>query len=297
MQPINQFLIFEFGAKVRAVSTLPESITLNLVIGPMIALQTALRLLVNGDPVRLDYSMASIKDALSSVEALMQLEYYGQDGKFDINKDWTQQLSPWAIGSVKSSLVRLEHNLAAEFEKTATYLVAKTTSFDTATLIETATDTLTPEVKGELSEMAVFDYTQAGRCLGFGLYTAAGFHVARATEAVMLSYCEVFLGKFDDDAKHTWGQLLHALEKCKKDPCPDKSTLAILEQIKNVDRNELMHPRKRLDLTEATRLFYLATSSIIAMAMEMRAKRGKAQQGQLFDAKTPLLEKPAEAAE
>ena len=113
----------------------------------------------------------------------------------------------------------------------------------------------------------------------------------------MLSYCEVFLGKLDENEKQTWGQLLNALEKCKNEPRPDKSTIAILEQIKKVDRNELMHPRKRLDLTEATRLFYLATGSIIAMAMEMRAKRGKAEQGQLFQVDTPLLQKPAEAAE
>lgn len=184
--------------------------------------------------------------------------------------------------------------LAAEFEKTATYLVEKTTSFDTSTLVENATLTLTKEVRDQLSPTAIEDYNAAGRCLAFGLHTASGFHVARATEAVMHLYCDAFLGQMRDEEKHTWGQLLNALTKCKGEIKPDKSTIAILEQIKNVDRNDLMHPRKTLDLTEATRLFHLATGAIIAMAMEIRDKNGLAGQGQLFSAEKPALPAPSE---
>jgi hypothetical protein len=273
--------MYDLGAKVRAVTLLPDDPTLVQAAGVLFSLRSVLDDLSHGRPLLLEYSMSGIRDTLSSLREVIASEYHDKEGKFDFQKDWSIKMSPWVLGGIKSNLVRLEHLLAAEFERTATYLVAKTTSFDTAALIEKAVETLTPEVRAELSEMAVFDYTAAGRCLGFGLYTAAGFHVARATEAVMLSYCQLFLNTKPEEW-HTWGQMLKALSECGKDPKPDASTLTILEQIKNVDRNDLMHPRKTLDLTEAVRLFHLATGVIIAMAMEMRAKSGKASQSALF---------------
>jgi hypothetical protein len=284
VQPVNQFLIFDLGAKVRAVTSLADDPTLSQAAGPLFALHKALSDLSEGKPFLLDYSTGGIKDAVASVRSVISSEYEDKEGKLDFAKDWNTKMYPWGLAGVRANLTRLEHLLAAEFEKTATYLVAKTTSFDTAILIETAVETLTSDVRAELSEMAIFDYNSAGRCLGFGLFTAAGFHVARATEAVMLSYCELFLGQ-PEEVHHTWGQMLSALEKCKTERKPDKSTLAILEQIKNVDRNDLMHPRKTLDLTEATRLFHLATAAIIAMTMEMRLKSGKGKQGELFSSK------------
>lgn len=282
MQKINQFLIFEFGAKVRAVMSLPDKCTLTQLSAVLFPLNGTISELVNGRPIRLDYSMKNIFELHNSIAMIIKHDFSDKDGNFDFDKDWSQQASPWLISSVKETLAKLEHTLAAEFDKTATYLVAKTTSFDTETLIERATETFTEEVRSQLSETARLDFTEAGKCLGFGLYTAAGFHIARATEAVMNTYCDTFGVKVTN--KETWGVLLKGLSECTAEAKPDKNTIKLLEQIKNVDRNDLMHPRKTLDLTEATRLFHLATSAIIAMAMEIRAKSGEAAQGKLFDA-------------
>jgi hypothetical protein len=251
-----------------------------------------------GRPIKLDYSMANIGEVHGAIASIIKHDYSDKDGNFDFDKDWSQPVSAWLFPSLKESLAKLEHTLAAEFDKTPTYLVAKTTSFETSTLIERATETFTEDVRSQLSDTAKLDFTEAGKCLGFGLYTAAGFHIARATEAVMNDYCTTFGVKVTN--KETWGSLLKGLTNCALEIKPDKSTIALLEQIKNVDRNDLMHPRKTLDLTEATRLFHLATSAIIAMTMEIRAKMGDASQGKLPLEQTGVVALPApnvEAAE
>lgn len=294
MQKINQFLIYEFGAKVRAFMALPENPNLYQLSSAMYPLKPVLAGLADGKPIRLEYSMGNLREALKTLEQIEHIDFLDSDGKFEFGKDWNQQATSWLIGSAKADLARLEHTLAAEFERTATYLVAKTTSFDTETLIDHAADTLTEEVRLVLNESALRDYAAAGRCLGFGLFTASGFHAARATESVMPAYCDVFKGCVGETEKHTWGQMLNALSRFKGEPKPDKSTIAILEQIKNVDRNDLMHPRKTLDLTEAIRLFHLATGVIIAMAMEIHSKGEAVAQGQLFDATGPARVKSIE---
>lgn len=258
---------------------MPENATLTQIASPLFALQRTLRTLLEGDPVRLSYSQTNIRAALTQIDLLERIEFLDKDGKVDFDKDWSKPIGGYFLGEVKEALVKLEHTLAAEFEKTATYLVSKTTSFDTDTLIERATETFTEEIREHLSDMAAFDFTAAGKCLGFGLYTAAGFHLARATEAVMEDYCETF--EITITKKQTWGALLKALTECKAAVKPDKSTIAILEQIKAVDRNELMHPRKTLSLTDVTRLFHLATGAIIAMIVEIREKSDQAAQKQL----------------
>jgi hypothetical protein len=298
VQKINQFLIFEFGSKVRAILSMPEKCSLTQLSGPLFSLNGVITDLVAGDPIRLDYSMGNIVEVHNSIRSIIKHDYSDKNGDFDFDKDWSQPVSAWLFPSLKEALAKLEHTLAAEFDKTPTYLVAKTTSFDTATLIERATETFTEEVRSQLSDTAKLDFTEAGKCLGFGLYTAAGFHIARATEAVMNDYCSTFDVKVTN--KETWGVLLKGLTNCALEVKPDKSTIVLLEQIKNVDRNDLMHPRKTLDLTEATRLFHLATSAIIAMTMEIRAKTGEASQGKLPLDQTAIVALPSpkvEAAE
>lgn len=54
VQPINQFLIFEFGAKVRAVSLLPDEPTLGQAAGALFPLQSTLEALSQGKPIMLD---------------------------------------------------------------------------------------------------------------------------------------------------------------------------------------------------------------------------------------------------
>src|SRR5437764_307200 len=61
VQPINQFLIFELGAKVRAVTVLPEQPTLSQAAGPLFSLQTTLSELLGGKPIQLDFSLGAVR--------------------------------------------------------------------------------------------------------------------------------------------------------------------------------------------------------------------------------------------
>ncbi|MDB5409390.1 MAG: hypothetical protein JWL84_4302 [Rhodospirillales bacterium] len=52
---------------------------------------------------------------------------------------------------------------------------------------------------------------------------------------------------------------------------PQKKTLRCLREIKDLDRNRLMHPRETLDEEEAEIFFNLATSAIMGMTRDMAA--------------------------
>ena len=93
----------------------------------------------------------------------------------------------------------------------------------------------------------------------------------RSVEAVLISYHGMFLG---DDAKErkTWQGYLDDLEKIKKGEKPDPKTIRTLQQLKDLDRNPIMHPRETRNAIEAQSLFEIAFTAIVAMVQETQEK-------------------------
>jgi hypothetical protein len=110
------------------------------------------------------------------------------------------------------------------------------------------------------------DFNEAGKCLAFEMPTAAGFHAARAVEAILKSYYEAFCGPRPE--RLMMAKAIEALE-AKADPegplTPSKKVLRTLREIKDLDRNPLAHPEATLDMIEAKALFDLAGIAIVCM--------------------------------
>jgi hypothetical protein len=88
-----------------------------------------------------------------------------------------------------------------------------------------------------------------------------------------------FTGK-DPSTKKTWGEYVGDLQKLADDGAslavvPEKKTIRTLDQIRDLDRNPLMHPRDVLSPSDAMVLFNLATSAIMAMAGELVKSEGQ----------------------
>ena len=160
--------------------------------------------------------------------------------------------------------------LIAELQTLAAYHVTEKSIYSTAALIERAENVLPKYIRDELSPETREDINQAGRCLAFDLPTASGFHTWRAVETVLVSYSQDFGAT---PKRRDWGSYIAALKAVNADP----KTLAILDQIRDLHRNPTMHPEVVLSIDEATGLFGIAPSAIVAMVTDILRHRGSTQ--------------------
>lgn len=168
---------------------------------------------------------------------------------------------------LQNSLQQFETVLFAEMNIGNAFLVTKKRGFDSSDLINQAEVLFPSELLQKVPE-AQPDIRQMGRGIAFELGTAAGFHIMRATELVLRHYWDAVTNKQDRPAKFNIGDYLRELDKL---PAGEEKTRATLRQIKDLHRNELMHPEVSLSLDEALALLGIAQSAIIAMLREIPA--------------------------
>ena len=176
----------------------------------------------------------------------------------------------------KQALANFEMIFAEEMREAATYRVPNRGIFDTRKLVDDADCTFPAEVLSAVPQKTKDEWRAAGRCLAFGMFTACGFHVARAVEGTLEAYFSAFNGGPDNRLKN-WGQYLDRLENCAGPVLPNPKTLGELKQLKDDWRNPLMHPRVVLEEADARTVFNNGETLVIMMAQEVAAIEGANQ--------------------
>lgn len=227
----------------------------------------ALKELISGDPMEVKFCLQSAKSLSSSAGRFFDKYVFDENRKFKFPKGTDVVIEEYELSMIMRAAATFETNFAAEMREAATYYVPRIGIYETTALIDDATRHLPEEVQGHLRKEAKMDFQEAGKCFGFGLYTACGFHLMRTVEACLHDYHALFLGSEAKDRK-TMGDYIGDLKKKAKSP-PAQKTLRILEQIKDLDRNPLMHPRAYYTQTDAWNLFQLVSSGIATMLGEI----------------------------
>lgn len=160
--------------------------------------------------------------------------------------------------------------LTAELQILDTYHPLQKGIYSTRDLIAQAECTLPEAIRKRLTTDVVEEIRQSGRCLAFDNATASGFHIMRATEALMHQYYLTVCKPKPPpkDRLDNWGEYLTALRACTNPHAHEVA--ALLQQIKNQHRNPIMHPEVVLTVEEAFTLFEVAQAAIIAMASKLR---------------------------
>jgi hypothetical protein len=143
--------------------------------------------------------------------------------------------------------------------------VSRKAGYDTAVLIGNAEQCF-PSDLGSKVPLAIPDIREAGKCLAFELSTAAGLHVMRALETVLASYWSAVSGGKPQPRPRTIGSYLKQMDKLAIGNAKAK---AALQQIKDLHRNPLMHPRESLSLDGAVQLFGIVQSAVGAMLKDI----------------------------
>jgi hypothetical protein len=171
----------------------------------------------------------------------------------------------WQLTQLQTKTGEFELVLMSELGTMATYHATQKGIYATPDLIDRAENLFPGSVLQKLSDEVRREVRESGRCLAFDNATASGFHAMRATESVMHDYylavCKptpVPKRKLD-----SWGAYIAVLHKVEDEDV--KRAVAILQQLKDHDRNVIVHPEVVLTPDDAFKLFEIAQGAILAM--------------------------------
>ncbi|MFH1382358.1 MAG: hypothetical protein ABIH70_05630 [Chloroflexota bacterium] len=259
MQRINGYSFYQLGNYLRPLENVRAGVTLRQVATEVWVARLWLDWFLSGSIVPVSFSIASGLALSNSLKRLVP-ETVQELPQEKLNA----KINQTDAYSISNSLRAFQTVLNTELARSDTYYISRQGIYSTPDLIEHAEDALPPDVTEVLPDAVKLDIQQAGRCLAFGLSTAAGFHIMRAVEGVMLDYCVTFIGQ--KPKRKDWGSCIEELKKTDA----DKKVLAVLDQLRSLHRNPTMHPDEVLSNNQALTLFGIAQSAIIAMIEDQK---------------------------
>jgi hypothetical protein len=149
-----------------------------------VARDALLPYLGDNPPIQLTVSLGAAKEFLESIETLLS-ELKNPFAGLGSPPDEPTTVEGWRFYDLRMARQRFEAVLHAECESRPAFIPPKRGIYDTEELVNTAENAISPALRPMLSEKAAVELGSAGRCLAFGLFTAAGFHMCRAVEAVL----------------------------------------------------------------------------------------------------------------
>lgn len=182
--------------------------------------------------------------ATAATELLKELDYIAPD--IHQNVDWEEQIYAWRFNKLQNLFTRFEAVLTAELQGTALYFVANKGGYDTLALTDYGEALFPLDLQSKTPE-AVSDVKAGARCIAFELFTAAAFHFHRANEAVLRRYFDEVAGAGKRPKTNNMGDYL---KKLRELGLGDPKVIAVLQSIKDLHRNPIMHPEEQITTAE-----------------------------------------------
>lgn len=220
-----------------------------------------------------------------SINAALE-ECQEKDGQNSLFSSFKSKVYTYNLRAITRELETFEHVFAAECLDTPSYVVEKIGIFNTKDLVENTVKQIPQELLLLMTESVRTDFENAGRCLAFKLNNASAFHSLRAVEGVLHDYVAHYVGEKITSECKSWAHYVSKLNECQKDKSllrhPSKKVIRNIDQMRDLDRNPIMHPRDNLTSSEAFILFQNATVAIISMISDINET--SPQQGDLLEA-------------
>jgi hypothetical protein len=212
-------------------------------------------------------SKSALKDSRASAETFLgTVQTLITAMQHDLERTITQA----EVSALIFNREELEKNFEREYRNLYVFTVTPKALNDTRLLIEKAEHKFGDRTRSVFSDQVVYDLRQSGRCLAFEVPTAMAFHVMRATESLIKKYYEILAGSPWSLAQRDWGKYISELEKLKD---VSRVITGRLREIKDLNRNPLIHPEEIVPLEEAPILFDLCNGVIYYMAEEIRKRQ------------------------
>jgi hypothetical protein len=166
---------------------------------------------------------------------------------------------------VREACNRLDATLDAELKLRSAYIVTPK-RFQLEHLLRSPSSLFAEGVFENLPIICQFDFTEACRCIAFGLPTAAAFHIMRGVEGTLRHYyCSIV--KRNRVKRMLWFDIIDHLRK--RHDVPPKALLDNLDNIRVNFRNPTQHPDARYDVDEAQDLLSLSLDVVNRMSRDI----------------------------
>jgi hypothetical protein len=244
MKRINVGFFYTLANAIRPLTHLPEGVSyLNTMVAAVLA-RRELDAIVEGSPIALKTCLPETKQLLEWLAGLEAIR--------DRNPDVSE------IYKTKHFATEFETTLLTELRDLEVYFVSPVGIYSTTALLTNAVAMFGDDAALLPDETAV-EFNEAGKCLAFSLYTAAGFHLLRAVESAVRKYYDVLS---NGAARPTRGPMGVYLDELLKLSGVDTNLESVLRQIKRLHRDPIAHPEAVLSQPEATSLIGIAHSAI-----------------------------------
>lgn len=193
------------------------------------------------------------------------------DGEFSTEK-FEEEVSSWQYSGITKKIDAFRSVFEAECHDIDIYSVGQIAIYKTQALVSEGASIIPEEYRRDVCEAALSEFNNAGKCLAFDLPTSCGFHALRGLELVMDDYLKGF--GVDTSKLKNWYAYVTAAKKLIDDTGaqikPSAKVAAMLDRMRDLDRNPLMHPRDTLDTNGADQLFKLAAITVGEMVRDLR---------------------------
>jgi hypothetical protein len=264
MKETNLNIFYRFGA---AISSLYANLSVNKKLWDIFAELYLAHEWLNGFRKETEESKSALKDSRAAAEAFLRaVQLLITNMQHDVERTLTQM----EVSALIVCKDQLENNFEREYRNLSVFTVTPKGLYDTRLLIEKGEEKFLETTRSVFNPRVIYDLQQSGKCLAFEVPTAMAFHVMRATESLIKKYYEVLAGKPWPYPQRDWGKYIAELEKF-----PDVNVVITgrLKEIKNLNRNPLIHPEEIVPMEEAPVIFDLCNGVIFYMAEEIRKRK------------------------
>lgn len=163
--------------------------------------------------------------------------------KIEEAKDPSRAIDFFEYYSLTNALTAYETVLGAELSLIPLYVVTQKSGFDTEILVTNGEACFPADIWTKVPQ-AVADLQQATKCIAYEVFTAAGFHLHRANEAVLQRYWDIVSNGAERPKSRNMGDYLNEM---KTKNLGNEKVRAALKDLKDLHRNPLIHPEHSID--------------------------------------------------
>lgn len=259
MQRVNEFVFYDLAIKLHRLTELPDKLKFSAVWSDWFDARTALNDIFRLRPM--NFTLQTATNLYSLITEVVPQKWEDIAAKFPKAGEQEPDIPSWTIQQIKSAAQEFETVIRNECLIMDTYFVTKKGTYSTADLVENAHYQIPEPSRSNVPDQARHDFDQAGKCMAFDVPTAAAFHLLRGTEAVIREYYDLVVpgNKKASPKMRSWGVYIRLLKAHGGDP----NVVSLLQHLKDVYRNPVLHPEENYDDRRVQVLFGVCVSAVV----------------------------------
>jgi hypothetical protein len=176
-------------------------------------------------------------------------------------------ITPYEAANLRNGVNALTSTLRDEATHNYILCVEDQRCFSSYALVEKIETCFAKDSWRVIEKAAKREFEEAGKCLAIERYTGSGFHALRGVECVIRQCIVEMTGALP--RKRDWGHYVEVLKQNGADP----GCTSVLDNIRTLERNPLMHPEDWLEIDDAIAIFNISHTAINRLVADIQRTR------------------------